>query len=240
MKKTALDDNAAIYQADTQTRRQKWEQMDAAQKIQYFCNYYLMKTLAAAALCGVVIFLAYTIFFRPRERYALRVAVVDEVLDRKAREALERELTEYMGLDEADGQILIDDSFYMSEDGLSKLEVYLSAQAIDVIIAGEDVFRQFAGYGFYQDLEEILPQELCARCSADFAEAAGYLELETETDGFVDRETGQGEALPYGVRLGEESRWHTKVGAQTKQAVFGIAQGTKNKERACQFLEFIL
>lgn len=57
-KKTALDENAAIYQKRTKkTEKEKWSEMDSAQRKQYFVDYYLFKTVAGILAIGIAIFL---------------------------------------------------------------------------------------------------------------------------------------------------------------------------------------
>ena len=86
------------------------------------------------------------------------MAVVDEVLQTEGTEKLKEELTEYLGADGKYRKIIIDDSFYMDDGGLEKLEVYLYNKQIDVVIADEAVYKELAGYGFF------LGYQYCSRC----------------------------------------------------------------------------
>ncbi len=230
-KKTALDDDASIYNADReQTEKQKWEGMDKGQRRQYFADYYLRRLLCILGAAAAVVFLFWH-FVKPADETVLYVAVVDESLDKEMLREMTEELNERFGADGKHRKILIDDTFFMKDDALTRMEVYLHSRQLDAVIADEAVWRELAGYGFFKELAGE-PGD-----TYEFLEAKGYLDSEDIT--FEDREVGKGEPAPYGVSLAGSGRFG-EMTEYMEHPVFAVAQGTKNEARAMDFLEYLM
>ena len=138
MKKTALDDDAYLYQKrEEKTEKEKWSEMNRHQRMQYFLDYYLVKLLVFTGIILAVVLFVWNFISKSKEDTVLYVAVVDEALQTEGTEKLKKELTEYLGADGKYRKIIIDDSFYLDDGGLEKLEVYLYNKQIDVVIADE-------------------------------------------------------------------------------------------------------
>ncbi|MGN0331755.1 MAG: hypothetical protein ACI4D9_01810 [Lachnospiraceae bacterium] len=235
-KKTALDDDASIYQKHkVKTEKEKWREMDRKQRLQYFTDYYLGKCVIGILGIAVVALLIWN-FFGSNEEIVLHVAVIDESLDEDRMEQMEKELIQFLGVDDKYEKIIIDDSFYSKKDALNKLEVYLHSNQIDVIISDYKTYHQYAGYGFFQDINDVLGKS-GETYQKDYVLAAGY--KESEEISFEDKETGQGEEKPYGVDISKSRRFND-MKKYIKQPVFAIAQGTKHKEQAVRFLEYLM
>ena len=144
MKKTALDDDAYLYQKrEEKTEKEKWSEMNRHQRMQYFLDYYLVKLLVFTGIILAVVLFVWNFISKSKEDTVLYVAVVDEALQTEGTEKLKKELTEYLGADGKYRKIIIDDSFYLDDGGLEKLEVYLYNKQIDVVIADEAVYIAF-------------------------------------------------------------------------------------------------
>lgn len=244
-KKTALDDNASIYNTDRgQTEKQKWKRMDKGQRRQYFADYYLKRLLCILAAAATVVFLFWH-FLKPAEETVLYVAVVDESLDKEMLQEMTEELNERFGADGNHRKVLIDDTFFMKDDALTRMEVYLHSRQLDAVIADEAVWRELAGYGFFKELsgepdgsfEESDKSYEEPGDTYEFLEAKGYLDSEDIT--FEDREVGKGETAPYGVSLAGSGRF-AEMTEYMEHPVFAVAQGTKNEARAMDFLEYLV
>ena len=221
MKKTALDDDAYLYQKrEEKTEKEKWSEMNRHQRMQYFLDYYLVKLLVFTGIILAVVLFVWNFISKSKEDTVLYVAVVDE--------ALQTEGTE---------KIIIDDSFYMDDGGLEKLEVYLYNKQIDVVIADEAVYKELAGYGFFQDISTV--PGVSSKYADLYVKAAGYKDEDTDkdTDSFEDHSTAKGEELPYGVDVSASRISDIKTKIQTP--VLSIAQGAENMENAVKFLNLI-
>lgn len=219
---------------EKQSEKQKWNHMNREQKIQYIIDYYLVKGLILMAGIICIIFLIWN-FFKPREENLLYVAVIDKEIEENQKGYLKNKMRDIYGIDES--QIQIDDSFYLASQGQQKLEVYLYNKQIDVIIASEDIFKQYAAFGFFCDITKLLPDAEQKKYKEQYRYAAGY-EEEDEVS-FEDNETGEGEKLPYGIMFisGEKENGQD---LQLDGYVFSIALNAPHKENAVKFLDCIM
>ena len=209
------------------TPRERWRSMSPWQRLCYFKDYYLLKlVIAVAAIClaGILIWQA----VKPRQTPVLHVAVLTESLDVDETLALENRLAEEWG-----GAVSLDDTFGADGDVLTKLQVYLNSAQLDVIVAPADVFDQLAGYGYFQSL----PDELLTQAGGRTVVARGYLDSgEISLD---DRQTGQGESLPYGIDLTQSETYRT-LGAVAETPVAGIVVNAPNMGHSQDFLTLLL
>lgn len=238
MKKTALDDDAYLYQKrEEKTEKEKWSEMNRHQRMQYFLDYYLVKLLVFTGIILAVVLFVWNFISKSKEDTVLYVAVVDEALQTEGTEKLKKELTEYLGADGKYRKIIIDDSFYLDDGGLEKLEVYLYNKQIDVVIADEAVYKELAGYGFFQDISTV--PGVSSKYADLYVKAAGYKDEDTDkdTDSFEDHSTAKGEELPYGVDVSASRISDIKTKIQAP--VLSIAHGTENMENAVKLLDFI-
>lgn len=237
MKKTALDDDASIYQPrEEESEKQKWSRMDQGQRIQYFFDYYLLKMIIGIGLFAVIGYLIWS-FVKPKDETVLCVAFIDEQLDEKKKEELTEELNRLCQADGKKKKVMIDDAFYMQDGGLSKLEVYLYNQQADIIIAEEDTWKRLAGYGFFQNMNEFLDEKSIKTYEKQYVFASGY--KETEEVSMEDTETGQGKELPYGVSISESSRFRD-IKNHLERPVLAVADNAPNGENAKKFLDYLL
>lgn len=214
----------------------KWPEMDRQQKIQYLKDYYLLPAVGVILLIAVAVSLIWHVA-RPRTENLLYAAVIDESLDEKK---LAQVTADMSNLLEADGKrktVQIDDSFYVKDGALDKLQVYLHSQQIDVVILDRELFEEYAGYGYFESLDEVTEEDLEKKYGESYQYAAGY--KEDDEVSFEDHETGQGEVKPYGISLSGDNRF-TEMSEYIKDPVFAVAVGTKNPENALKFLEYLM
>lgn len=236
MKESKLNEDAAIYQKREQkSGKQKWQEMDSVQKKQYFLDYYLARILTGAAAVFAALFLVWH-FLQPRDEAVLYVAVIDETLDTAEKETLTEVLSERYVTDPGCQRVFLDDSFYLQDGGLAKLQTYLHSAQVDVIIASQETWREFAGYGYFRELEGFLESE---NGQGELLYAAGYRETDDTEISFEDHETGQGEILAYGMDLSGSEVWAALSG-NTSDWVLGIAANATNPEHAADFALLLL
>ena len=214
----------------------KWPEMNRQQKIQYLKDYYLFPAAVVVILAAVVISLIWHVA-RPRSENLLYAAVIDESLDEKKLEQATEDISELLGADGKKKTVQIDDSFYIKDGALDKLQVYLHSQQIDVVILDKELFEEYAGYGYFESLDEVTMEDLEKKYGEAYQYAAGY--KDDEEVSFEDHETGQGEVKPYGIILKGDNRF-TEMSQYIKDPVFAVAEGTKNPENALKFLDQLL
>lgn len=214
----------------------KWPEMNRQQKIQYLKDYYLFPAVVAVILVSVAVSLIWHLV-RPRAENLLYVAVIDESLDVGKLETVTKDMSSLLGADGRKKTIHIDDSFYIKDGALDKLQVYLHSQQIDVVILDRELFEEYAGYGYFESLDAVPKENLEEKYGEAYQYAAGY--RDDDEVSFEDHETGQGEVKPYGISLSGDNRF-TEMSEYIKDPVFAVAVGTKNPENALKFLDYLL
>lgn len=214
----------------------KWPEMDRQQKIQYLKDYYLLPAVGVILLIAVAVSLIWHVA-RPRTENLLYAAVIDESLDEKKLAQVTAYMSNLLGADGKRKTVQIDDSFYVKDGALDKLQVYLHSQQIDVVILNRELFEEYAGYGYFESLDEVTEEDLEKKYGESYQYAAGY--KEDDEVSFEDHETGQGEVKPYGISLSGDNRF-TEMSEYIKDPVFAVAVGTKNPENALKFLEYLM
>lgn len=214
----------------------KWPEMDRQQKIQYLKDYYLLPAVGVILLIAVAVSLIWHVA-RPRTENLLYAAVIDESLDEKKLAQVTADMSNLLGADGKRKTVQIDDSFYVKDGALDKLQVYLHSQQIDVVILDRELFEEYAGYGYFESLDEVTEEDLEKKYGESYQYAAGY--KEDDEVSFEDHETGQGEVKPYGISLSGDNRF-TEMPEYIKDPVFAVAVGTKNPENALKFLEYLM
>ncbi|MDO5522083.1 MAG: hypothetical protein Q4G58_16430 [bacterium] len=212
-----------------------WKTLSGKQKLVYFRDYYLVKALCILAAIAMIGYLCFSILHK--DQTILYVACIDDVLDEQAVKELEERLKEELGNEDKHALVMVDDSFYTSEDGIHKLEVYLSGRQVDLIVAAEDTYKQLAAYGFMQDLNQVMDAKELEINKAKLMYTAGY--KDSDEISFEDQETGKGDILPYGIKI-KDSTQYKEVAGTLKNPVIGCTSNTKQNENAKKILETML
>lgn len=220
------------------TEKQKWMELNREQRKQYFLDYYLFPVSVAAVILAVVCLLGWHFFLKPQPENVLYAAIVDDSLDEKKQAQAVTEVSELLGADGKYRQVHIDDSFYLKDGALDKIQVYLHSEQIDVLILDQDVFEEFAGYGYFRSLDELTEDNLAEKYGTTYEYAAGY--RDSDEVSFEDHETGQGETRPYGLSLSGNNRFTEMSGGYLEHPVFAVAVDAPNPENALKFLDYLM
>ena len=218
--------------------KQKWMELNREQRKQYFLDYYLFPVSVAAVILAVVCLLGWHFFLKPQPENVLYAAIVDDSLDEKKQAQAVTEVSELLGADGKYRQVHIDDSFYLKDGALDKIQVYLHSEQIDVLILDQDVFEEFAGYGYFRSLDELTEDNLAEKYGTTYEYAAGY--RDSDEVSFEDHETGQGETKPYGLSLSGNNRFTEMSGGYLEHPVFAVAVDAPNPENALKFLDYLM
>lgn len=232
MKETRLNEAADIYrQRNKLTEKQKMSEMTTKQKITYFNDYYRNKLIAGFLLGGLVIYLLITIF-SPKDDTVFYAAIVNDVLDAEKLTTMQNDFASYLEMDSKKEQIMLDNSFYLSNDGSmdsntmaseQRFVTYLSATQIDVIITDETRFKKYVDMGYMESLSDRLPTDLYSDLSDSFYIAS------TEDDTTEKA---------YGIYL-EESTAYKDLGSVIQKPVIGIVLNSKYKDNSVEFIKYL-
>lgn len=237
MKKTALDDEAEIYQKrETKTEKEKWKQMDGKAKIQYFADYYMGKLIVAVIIIGVAASLLWH-FFKPKDETILYAAVIDESMDAKKLADTTSELEKICQADGRHQKVKIDDSFYLKDQALTRLEVYVESKQVDVIIADQKTFKKLAGYGYFENVDTFAKDNDLRGYENLYVYANGYKDTGDESK--EDDDTAKGESLPYGIDLSGSEKYMDMT-SYGKHPVFAVAANAQHKKNIAEFLNYLM
>ena len=179
-KKTALDDDAAIYQGlqsqeSAKSERQKLSELSFKGKMRYLWDYYALKALIVLLVGALIGSMIYYIV-RPRPETVAEFAVVDSPWLETGYENYSKRMLEKLGLNGKKSEVVFSYGYQSSNytDGMS-LTTHLFAGEIDSIIAPEASIRQYMENGLFITLDE-LPEDIreaarkCTTLSTDKVE----------------------------------------------------------------------
>lgn len=228
---------------DFSEERKKWKDLGKEEKIQYFFDYYLLKSIVLLAVV-LVLGLLLRGFLFPEAEPVLYVAVFDLTLDSGAEEQMIQELEENLKGNlkgkEQDAKILIDDSFRSDEKkDIERLQVLLANHKADVVVANDEIIKTLAGFGYFRSLESLFGKEEIEKwkTSGCLLETEGYQDSEEMT--FEENGTGKGEKKPYAVLLKYSKKWETMAEELHGYIDFAIVEECSHPKNAVSFLKYL-
>ncbi len=166
-KKTALDDNAEIYKAyadraDSLTAKQHWKSLDRKGKWEYFCSYYLWKTLLALAIVALLGYMLYS-SLKPKPEELAFVVILDLTMDPETVEDQFENYVKVAGYDPKKAVITSDKRLTSSGNNandITTISTYIFAGTLDIMVAGNLTIERYASQGALRDLAETLPDDI--------------------------------------------------------------------------------
>ena len=213
------------------SEKQKLSLMNKQQKKEYILEYYAPKALFALVVVGIVVFLVVKHF--TAESAALNILAVNTTQQESAAndKAYYEEFLSENGLDAEKEYVSIstgigvstDPNDAMSQDSLQLIQNKFMANAVDVFFADTDLVMSFGEFGYMQDLDKVLTDELKEKYKDSFVYATV---IET------------GEKIPVGIKIGDNS-WVKDTDWYEMDAAVGFGENAKNMDLALEFLEYI-
>lgn len=226
----AIDTLTAAPQYAGASKLRIFMQLPAKHKAAYFREHFLVPCIAAVIVIALCTFVIVRIV-SPRERPALYAAVVDSSLPLGEAAKLEQSTEHELGAD-----VIVDDYFDTTKDGISKLQTMISSEQIDVVIAPPTVFKELASYGYFSNLHEALPAAEYGQLHAYTQDFRGFDDSQLADD-VDDSGSGRGAAEPYGLKLERAGEWHRH--ADGSDALVGIVANTKQPANAQRFIDYL-
>lgn len=228
-KKTVLDDSASIYQKrEEKSDRTKWKECKGFKaKWEHFKAYYLLKVFIAACALAFVGYMVYEIVAPEKERM-LYAAILDGVVLTADMTELEDGYAEYISMDEETQELHFDNTMNVSNqtDAVSKqkLTAHAFAGDIDVLIATEEVIKEYAG-NYLLPLSEQLPADLYEILTERFVYTRPL-----EDDGVY------GEEAPYAILITDLLPENPYCKEPMAMAICGNSKRAKNAEEFIRYL----
>ena len=239
-KATILDDNASIYQKrEAKTERQKFREMKTFQEKLNYCKlYYLKPTLVGIVLVGLFIYLVYSIV-SPKDKFLLNVAMADYITTEEMADKMANDFIEAEGITLGEHEKIRFDthSYYLSGGDPSTITMFathLMAGELDVLVAPESLFRNYAFNGATASLTDELPSDLYGALTDRF-----YFCKISENSETYEESTSEEYVL--GVYLDGTPFWeqYKEYFRQDERPVLGIVANSKNKELAIRLVRYL-
>ncbi len=229
-KKTALDDDAAIYQRSKDTiTKEEIKSLPFRQRLGYYKDYYLKITLVVIAAAVLIFSVLNTTVFN-RSECRLSLCFLNGTLPEQSEE-MDSFFEENIGLD-SKNDFMRSDTYALDNYQMDMAyKTRLMAGAIDLIICPQDVFLEESGQGLFCDLREFLPKDMYAQLSDLLLENKV---AETDDLGEV---VSYSEPIPMGIDL-SGSDFYKEYGGLLEQPVLCAAWRPENKENALKAIAY--
>lgn len=249
---------------DIKKEHQKTKDMSFKGKLSYFWDYYKVHTFVAIISVIIIVtvihdivtskdYAFYGVYFNARQTFS-------------AEEQMNT-FCDYAGIDTEKYQAMLDNTMYYSTEDMSettiassqKFAAMIQTGEIDMVIADEDVFTNYAINEIFYDLRDILPEDILEQYkdriyyidrahikAANDDEAARqydfasdyYNELAKKFKDHHDPELME-DPIPLGIYVTDTPVISSSVCYEGKDAVYGIPTNTKRADIAILYLRFL-
>ncbi len=162
-KKTALDDEAALYkhETDSMSEGEKLKNMNGAQKWQHFKQYYLLKVVLVLAGAGVLTAILISVF-KPKKEVVFYACVFNGCINRDKVYSLRDDFDKTLDIDMEKYATTFDQDFIYSGpygDAVNRFVVLTRSGKATVAIMPESVYKIFAGHNYFEKIEDVLTED---------------------------------------------------------------------------------
>lgn len=231
-KESRLGDDALIYKKCGEGyEKELAKNLHGKEKLQYFKDYYLLKTIIIIAVVALVISLIYSMV-KPKAESVMTAAIYGYSPYADMFDTMETEFGEYLGIDTERESIYLDYSYYLNDSSSQqRLSTYFYVGELDCFIAPESTFQSEGENGMLYDLSDVLP-------STDFSRYSDYLlEFATIDDTDLNNPV-YGDTGIFGIYLDSLSCFSGTY-AEGNRPVIGIVLTSGNVENAIDFIRYL-
>ncbi len=228
-KETRLEEDAVIYQPRQKlTEKQKLKDMNFQDKIGYLWDYYRIHAIVIIGAIALISYIIYEII-TPNIETQFYAAIINNSISDEVWEQYDAKFSEYLDLDPKTEDIQFNYNFYLNSNSeytmsmQQALTTYIAAGEVDVIIAPESTFKEYAYHGFFEDISDQLPTDL-------YTSLADYV--------FISNTEELPEKNVYGIYL-TDSKLFTEYANNSDPYVLGILSNAVHKENAAEFLRVL-
>ena len=214
--------------------------MTFSQKIQQFKDYYLGGTLAVLAVAALIIYMAWRVL-SPKEAADLAVAVFDTDLSSEALQEMEQAVRESLDLPQ-EAVVKIDTGYVSSNTNeYTRLSLLSADGQVDAVIAGREAFAELAGFGYFKDLSQFLPEDMQSDFAGRFVSFAYESEAVSET-AQQKGELASGE-YPFGLALEGSALWDSMTAGSSikpEEPVVGVILESESDSNVIGLLRVLM
>lgn len=228
-KETRLDENAVIYQPRQElTEKQKLRDMSFHEKVTYLWEYYRVHAAVTIAVIALLSYIIYE-FITPDVKTQFYAAIINNTISDQVWDQYGTSFENYLNLNPKTEDVQMNYNFYLdssSEYAMNMqqaLSTYIAAGEVDVIIAPESSFKEYAYYGFMDKISDQIPTDLYANLT-DYMFMSG-----TEEDSESD---------VYGIYLTDTKLFRENAN-NNDPYILGILANSVHKKNAAEFLRML-
>ncbi|HHV13554.1 MAG TPA: hypothetical protein GXX75_25140 [Clostridiales bacterium] len=226
-KQSRLEEPVTIYQPrELPSEKEKLKNMSLMGKLDYLWEYYKIHALGGILAIAVIIYVIYQVV-TPNISTQFYAAIIDNALPPETIEAYTNGFSDHLALDPKLEDIQINDTFYMSGGNnynmQQALTAYIAAREVDVIIAPESSFLNYARNDYFTKLSEALPTDIYSSLTDSF--------LLSDTNGDPDKNA-------YGIYL-NDSDLFKGITYDGEPYVLGIVANYPHKENTVEFIHYL-
>ncbi len=235
-KKAMENDNSEIYKKrDDKTNKEDIKNMSKKEKRQYFKQYYL------GGIVGVIIvavFLGLFLYdtFKKEPSAALYVAITGDAIDEEKEAQFKDEIEKYLNIDTEKEIVYIDSNL-----DRNKLQTYLYAGTVDVVIAGEDSFRQWAKGGYFREPGTSKDLAFYNNYSDNKKFFSKYISPEDvrESDDIQNVKPSDDTDYNFGLYISDK-KYQEGLGGFVEKPVIGVSAAAKENDYIQMFIEYMM
>jgi hypothetical protein len=232
-KQTKLDDNSSIYQPrEKQTEKEKLREMSFRKKLEYLFEYYKFHALITIAVIAFIIYIINGIL-NPPAVTKFNAAIIDNPVDEKIINQYAEDFAKLLNLNPARENVELNTSYNFSiKDTYTAtlkdaLVARISARDVDVIIAPESEFKNYAKTGCLIKLSDLLPTDIYSSLTDKF---------------FISNTNEDSEQTAYGIYLSntkfiKENAKKTDV--KLEPYVIGVITNTRHVDNSVEFIRYL-
>ena len=230
-KKTTLSDEAALYHhREDVSEKEKWNNMSAKERWEYFKSYYLLKVLGGIVAVAVVVSILHTML-TPKAEVLLSVAIANGAMTQEQYLKVQEGFDKALGLDPEKQETVFDGGYdfeYDLYESMQKFAIYNAVGDLDVTIMPLSVFEVYAPKGYFAQISSKVSTGLYLQLT-DCLVSCG---LNDEDGNYIE-----GSEAVYGIRIDG-----TKVyeGYEVKEPVVMVINLASQKDASIEkFLQYL-
>lgn len=237
--------------------RESMKQKSFKEKFQYFLDYYKWHVIGGVILTVCIISLLNTIL--NRKECAFYGAFIN-AYQTPGYETFREDFATRAGIDLEKNDVLLDTDYYITDsardqatvNASQRLTVYVAAGDVDVMAGGPATMNQYAYNEFFQDLRQILPEDLQEQLAPYYyyVDASLVAEINAQRDSgerdvtlnYPSEPTdpdSMEEPVPAGLYIQDCPRIQEAFVFQDEEVILSVIVNESNTDAVLQFIRFI-
>lgn len=231
-KKSVLDDDAEIYKIRKQkTEKEKLQDLSPKERVAYIWEYYRFHALGVVLALAIIFYIVYEIA-TPDAETQFYAALINNSIDIEVINEVSKEFSDVLQLNPETETLMFNTSLYFGNDieynvsnatSRQVLGTYIAAQEVDVIIAPESEFENYAYYGYFDRISSQLPTDLYTKLSDYFY----FSDMEDDLEKNV-----------YGIYLADTELFANHA-VNTDPYILGIVANSEHKGNSIEFIRYL-